>query len=257
MVYGLQAIVFVNGCVTGILAAGAMLRFKLRFGVSNTVTGMFYFATYVIGSCCLLAMTTFKGTRTSDKIKIFKPAIDLIIFLTLLLAFFASYTIDSFAPAAVGLTGAFAFCLASNGSLGRLIQARVLNNHIKVHRTMSGVHYLYLHVYLYRHLSYIQAYLPKGQGGRLLARMQAIRYAGVCVSSFLVTFLGNDQRQVAALMHATLGLLACSVTIIIVFVVIRVRAAQAFNGRAVLDVDIFGFEYTSAATFRWASRAAS
>ena len=48
---------------------------------------------------------------------------------------------------------------------------------------------------LYRHLWYIQAYLPKGQGGRLLARMQAIRYAGVCVSSFLVTFLGNDKRQ--------------------------------------------------------------
>ena len=50
-------------------------------------------------------------------------------------------------------------------------------------------------VNLYRHLWYIQAYLPKGQGGRLLARMQAIRYAGVCVSSFLVTFLGNDKRQ--------------------------------------------------------------
>ena len=82
-------------------------------------------------------MTTLNGTRTSDKIKIFKPAIDLIIFLTLLLAFFASYTIDSFAPAAVGLTGAFAFCLASNGSLGRLIQARVLNNRIKVHGTRS------------------------------------------------------------------------------------------------------------------------
>jgi hypothetical protein len=96
MVYGLQAIVFVTGCVTGILAAGAMLRFELRFGVSNSVTGMFYFAAFVIGTCCLLAMTTFKGSRRSDKIKIFKPPFDLIIFLALLLAFFALYTVDSF-----------------------------------------------------------------------------------------------------------------------------------------------------------------
>ena len=96
MVYGLQAIVFVTGCVTGILAAGAMLRFELRFGVSNSVTGMFYFAAFVIGTCCLLAMTTFKGSRRSDKIKIFKPPFDLIIFLALRLAFFALYTVDSF-----------------------------------------------------------------------------------------------------------------------------------------------------------------
>ena len=67
----------------------------------------------------------------------------------------------------------------------------------------------------------------------------------------------NDKRQVAALMHATLGLPSCSVTIIIIFAMIRVRAAQAFNGRAVLDVDIFGFESTSSATFQWAFRAAS
>ena len=103
--------------------------------------------------------------------------------------------------------------------------------------------------------TYIQAYLPKGQGGRLLARMQVMRYAGMCVSSFLVAFLGTDKRQVAALMHAALALLSCSVTIIIIFAVIRVRAAQAFNGRAVLDVDIFGFEFISSATFRWGSRA--
>ena len=126
MVYGLQAIVFITGCVAGILAAGAMLRFELRFGVSNSVTGMFYFAAFVIGTCCLLAMTTFKGSRKSDKIKIFKPPFDLIIFLALLLAFFASYTVDSFGPAAVGLTGAFAFCLASIAASGRLIQARFI-----------------------------------------------------------------------------------------------------------------------------------
>jgi len=85
--------------------------------------------------------------------------------------------------------------------------------------------------------------------------MQVMRYAGMCVSSFLVAFLGTDKRQVAALMHAALALLSCSVTIIIICAVIRVRAAQAFNGRAVLDVDIFGFEFISSATFRWGSRA--
>ena len=117
----------------------------------------------------------------------------------------------------------------------------------------AGHIYRYLHVPLYG--TYIQAYLPKGQGGRLLARMQVMRYAGMCVSSFLVAFLGTDKRQVAALMHAALALLSCSVTTIIIFAMIRVRAAQAFNGRAVLDVDIFGFEFISSATFRWGSRA--
>lgn len=125
MLYGLQAAMFVSGCVAGIMASGAMLRFELRFGVSNTVTGSFYMVAYVLGCCCLLALIKLKGAQKSDTIKLFKPPIDLIVFQTLLLTFFALYTVDSFVPAAVGLTGAFAFFIASNGSLGRLIQARV------------------------------------------------------------------------------------------------------------------------------------
>ena len=72
---------------------------------------------YVLGCCCLLALTKLKGTQKSETIKLFKPPIDLIIFQTLLLTFFALYTVGSFLPAAVGLTGAFAFFIASNGSL--------------------------------------------------------------------------------------------------------------------------------------------
>ena len=76
------------------------------------------------------------------------------------------------------------------------------------------------------HAFFIQAYFPKGQEGKVLARMQALRYAGMCVSSFLVTFLGNDKRQADALLHTTLVLLFCSVTTIIIFAMIRVRAAH-------------------------------
>ena len=105
---------------------------------------------------------------------------------------------------------------------------------------------------------HIQAYLvPKGQEGKVLARMQALRYAGMCVSSFLVTFLGNDKRQADALLHGTLVLLFCSVTTIIIFAMLRVRAAQALIESAVVDVNIFGFESIASATFKWASRAVS
>jgi len=105
------------------------------------------------------------------------------------------------------------------------------------------------------HAFFIQAYFPKGQEGKVLARMQALRYAGMCVSSFLVTFLGNDKRQADALLHATLVLLFCSVTTIIIFAMIRVRAAQALVESAVLDVDIFSFESLASSTLKWASRA--
>ena len=87
--------------------------------------------------------------------------------------------------------------------------------------------------------------------------MQALRYAGMSVSSFLVTFLGNDKRQADALLYATLVLLFCSVTTIIIYAMIRVRTAQELFECAVLDVNIFSFESIASSMFKWASRAHS
>jgi len=149
MLYGLQTAMFVSGFSAGIMASGAMLRFELGFGVSNTVTGSFYMAAYVLGCCCLLALT--KGTQKSDTIKLLNPPIDLILFQTLLLTFFALYTVDSFVPAAVGLTGAFAFFIASNGSLGRLIQARVQTcvYHREMYCACTRMHFLFRRTFLW------------------------------------------------------------------------------------------------------------
>ena len=135
-----------------------------RGGVSNSVTGICFLVSLALGCGCLL------GLSKSDKIKILKPHFDLIIFQGMFLIIYAMYVVESSIPAAVGLIGGFAFFVASNGAIGRLTQA----------------------------------YLPKGgQAGKALARLQATRYIGLVMSSFLVTLLETTQDAAAALLYAT------------------------------------------------------
>lgn len=82
-----------------------------------------------------------------------------------------------------------------------------------------------------------------------------MRYAGMCASSFLVTRFGTDSTQAPALLYATLGLLLASVATIVIFTVVRVRAAQKFSAKRWNEIDIFGFESTSSGAFKWAGRA--